>query len=100
MNREIVLTDEQSGYEVIGEYIRRYWEKVCYTTVIVSVAFCDNGDYRRLNIVASPTHDLDIEYLDDWWEGEKKIILRGIIDVDEVDVNGGIFEPWESEEGK
>jgi hypothetical protein len=95
MSKKFVLTDGQSGYEVIGEYIRRYWEEVCYTTVIVSVALGDDGDYRRLNIVASPTHDLDIEYLYDWWEGEKEIFLRGIIDVDAVYVNGGIFEPSE-----
>lgn len=101
MSKKFVLTDEQSGYEVIGEYIRRYWEEVCYTTVIVSVAICDDENYRMFNVVASPTHDLDIEYLYDWWEGEKQIILRGIIDVDAVDVNGGIFEPSErSENGK
>jgi hypothetical protein len=95
MSKKFVLTDGQSGYEVIGEYIQRYWEEVCYTTVIVSVALADDGDYRRLNIVASPTHDLDIEYLYDWWEGEKEIFLGGIIDVDAVYVNGGIFEPSE-----
>lgn len=102
MSKRFVLTDGQSGYDVIGEYIQRYWKEVGYTTVIVSVGVSFYGkDYRRFNIVASPTDDLDIEYLNDWWEGEKDIILNGITDIDGVEVYGGIFESSErSEDGR
>lgn len=97
MPKIFVLTEEQSGYDIVGEYIKRYWENVCYTTVIVSVSTSyDEKNYHQVNIVASPTNELEIEYLHDWWEGQKHIILNGIMDIEKVHVYGGIFEPIKS----
>lgn len=101
MSKNFVLTDGQSGYEVIGDYIQRYWDNKIYTTVIVSVGTSFDGEeYFFENIIATPDNGRDLLYLEDWWEGEKYITLEGIMDVEEVDVNGGIFEPSERSENE
>ena len=90
---DIKLNDGQSGYDVIGDYIRRYWKRNIYTTVVVSIGTSYNGqDYSLLKEVASPMDFDDIEYLYDWWEGEKYIKLFGIQSIDELDISGGIYE--------
>lgn len=90
---DIKLNDGQSGYDVIGEYIRCYWKHNIYTAVVVSIGTSYNGqDYRLLKEVASPMDFDDIEYLYDWWEGEKYIKLFGIQSIDELDISGGIYE--------
>ena len=89
---DIKLNDRQSGYDVIGEYIRRYWEHNTYTTVIVSIGTSYDGqDYILLKEVASPIDFDDIEFLYDWWEGEKYIRLFGIKAIDAFNVSGGIY---------
>lgn len=89
---DIKLNDKQSGYDVIGEYIRRYWKHNIYTTVVVSIGTSYDGQtYDLLKEVASPMNFDDIEYLYDWWEGEKYIKLFGIQSVDELDISGGIY---------
>lgn len=36
---EIKLKDRQTGYDAVGEYIRRYWKQYFCGTVIVSGYF-------------------------------------------------------------
>ena len=86
---DIKLADNQSGYDVIGEYILRYWEHNIYDTVIVSMGLSYDGkNYRLIKEIACPDK---AEYLFDWWEGEKYIKLFGIKSVDELDISGGIY---------
>lgn len=52
---DIKLNDGQSGYNVIGEYIRRYWEHNIIDTVIVSIGVSYDGyTYELRKEVASP----------------------------------------------
>ena len=89
---DIILNDGQSGYDAIGEYIRRYWEHNEYATVAVSIGISYDGNvYTLLKEIASPIHFDDIEYLYDWWEGEKYIKLFGIQSIDRLDIRGGIY---------
>ena len=89
---EIKLQDGQSGYDVIGEYIRRYWRNNIYTDVIVSLARSYDGcTYEPFNEIASPRGFDDVEFLYDWWEGEKYIRLFGIKSVDAFSIVGGIY---------
>ena len=89
----IKLTDGQSGYNVIGEYIRRYWSHNINNTVIVSLGTSYDGETFDLQKeVACPINFDDIEFLYDWWEGEKYIKLFGIKTVRELDISGGIYE--------
>lgn len=89
---EIKLKDGQSGYSVIGEYIRRYWKYHFEETVIVSIRVSYDGKYydNRTDI-AYPDQGGDIEYLSDWWEGEKYIQLHGIQSIYKINVIGGIY---------
>ena len=90
---EINLKDGQSGYDVIGDYIRRYWKHNIYDDVIVSMAISYDGNkYYTYKEVASPENFDDIMYLSDWWEGEKFIKLFGIKAVGEIDISGGLYE--------
>lgn len=93
---DIKLKDRESGYSVIGDYIRRYWNYNNHEdTVVVSIGTSHDGhNYYFRNLIVSPLyypHDGDIEFLDDWWEGEKYIKLFGIKEVNKIDISGGIY---------
>ena len=89
---EIELKNNQTGYNAIGEYIRRYWEHHIEDAVIVSMEISrDRKVYEHRNEVACPYNWNSIEYLNDWWESEKYIKLFGIKSIDELDVSGGIY---------
>ncbi len=90
---DIKLKDGQSGYNAVGEYIRRYWEHNITDTVVISIGTSYDGKTFDLKKeVASPEGRDDILFLYDWWEGEKYIKLFGIKAVSEFDVSGGIYE--------
>ena len=90
---EIKLKDRQSGYDAVGEYIRRYWKRHISDTVIVDLATSYDGKkYERRAEIASPYNFDDIEFLYDWWEGEKFIQLFGIQSTAEISIDGGIYE--------
>ena len=90
---DIVLKDGQSGYDAVGEYIRRYWNHNITDTVIVSIGTSYDGNtYDIRKEVASPLNFDDIEFLYDWWEGERHIKLFGIRAISELDISGGIYE--------
>lgn len=89
---DIKLNAEQSGYDVIGEYIRRYWDHHSVDTVICSIGTSYDGMiYYFRNEVASPIGFDDIEFLYDWWEGEEYIKLLGIRSIDMINVSDGIY---------
>lgn len=90
---DIELKDGQSGYDIVAEYIRRYWEHNIYDTVIVSMGISYDGNtYNLFKEVASPYNWDDVEFFGDWWEGEKFIKLFGIKTIDEIDISGGLYE--------
>lgn len=75
----VVLDDKQTGYGVVSEYVKKYWEYHCTEDVIVSIEISSDGEnYECLNEIASPYNMYDVEYLNDWWEGEKYIRVTGI----------------------
>lgn len=89
---DIKLNDGQSGYDIVAEYIRRYWHNNIYNTVLVSMETSYDGKtYDIRKEVASPCQRDDVEFLNDWWEGEKFIRLFGIKDIEEIDISGGIY---------
>ena len=89
---DIELKDGQTGYNIVGEYIRRYWEHNIYDTVIISMGVSGDGKaYDLCKEIASPHNGDDVEFLYDWWEGEKFIKLFGIKAVDEIDISGGLY---------
>lgn len=89
---DIELKAGQSGYDVVGEYIRRYWKYNIPDTTIVSIGISYNGNaYEMHNEIADPCGVNDIEFLYDWWEGERFIKIFGIQSVRELDISGGIY---------
>ena len=90
----IELKDGQTGYDVVAEYVRRYWTNHYRTNVVVSMAASYDGTiYHNCNDVAdldSSSLD-DVEFSYDWWEGEKFIRIDGICAVDELEISGGIY---------
>lgn len=88
---DIVLGKGQSGYDAVGEYIIRYWNHNIIDTVIVSIGTSYDGvSYELQNEIAYPMNG-DIEYLYDWWEGERFIKIYGIKGIGEIEVLGGIY---------
>lgn len=90
----IELKDGQTGYDVVGEYILRYWKHNVYESVVVSMAVSYNGRaYDLYNAIAIPSDGCDdVEFIYDWWEGEKFIKVLGIEPVSDLRIHGGIYE--------
>lgn len=90
---DIVLKNDQTGYDVISDYIYRYWNHNILDTVIISIGTSYDGHtYDLRNEIASPIGFNEIEFMNDWWEGEKYIKLFGIKTLGELDISGGIYE--------
>lgn len=91
---EIKLKEGQNGYDVIAEYIQRYWKREKTDTVIISIGTSYDGNtYYFSKEIATPICGDDIEFLNDWWEGEKYIRLFGIRSLKDINIVGGIYEP-------
>ena len=83
----VVLDDKQTGYGVVSEYVKKYWEYHCTEDVIVSIEISSDGEnYECLNEIASPYNMYDVEYLNDWWEGEKYIRVTGIQGISDIKI--------------
>lgn len=89
---DIKLNNAKTGYDLVEEYIRKYWKHNIMQTVVVSIGVSNDGRaYRVFKEVACP-NDGDIEFLYDWWEGEDYIKIFGIKSIDELDISGGLYE--------
>ena len=89
---DIKLKNGQTGYDAIGNYIYKFWEHNINDTVIVSLGVSYDGNtYELYNEVASPYNFKGIEFLNDWWEGQKYLKLFGIQRLDDLDISGGIY---------
>lgn len=95
---KIELKDGQSGYDAVGEYIRRYWNHNAVDTVLVFLGTSyDDKVYNTRKEIATPIDLDDIEFAYDWWEGEKFIWLIGIKSVSQIDISDGIYTSEEDE---
>lgn len=89
---DIKLNNAKTGYDLVEEYIRKYWKHNIMQTVVVSIGVSNDGrTYRVCKEVACPD-DGDVEFLYDWWEGEDYIKIFGIKSIDELDISGGLYE--------
>lgn len=83
----IKLKKGETGYDTVERYIREYWKNHIYEDVIFNIGTSYDGqNYECRNEIASPYNLNDIEYLNDWWEGEQYITLYGIIGLSEIEV--------------
>ena len=89
---DIILKDGESGYDVIAHYIREYWNGRLVDTVLVLLKTSYNGKtYTTYKEVAYPIGAHGIEFLNDWWEGEKYIELIAIKNISEIEISGGLY---------
>lgn len=87
-----ILCDQETGYDVIANRIHRYYKTHSQDTVIVFLGVSYDGDqWDYINEVAYPISYLssEIEFLNDWWEGQRYIKLFGIESVSNLKINGG-----------
>lgn len=86
-----ILSDQDTGYDVIANRINRYYKTHNQDTVIVSIGISYDGEkWEYMNEVAYPLDYLssEIEFLNDWWEGQRYIQLLGIESVSNLKING------------
>lgn len=91
----LILKNDENGYEKVGEYVKRYWEVHGGGDVIVALeTSCNASRWYYHNEIASPLYFFgdSIEWLNDWWESEKYIHIKGIQSVDTFDISGGLYE--------
>lgn len=89
---DIELKSGQSGYDVIEEYVQRYWEHSIKEPSIISFGTSYDGKkYNQYKEIVHPSDWFGVEFLNDWWEGEKFIKLFGITSVSKLHICGGIY---------
>lgn len=86
-----ILSDQDTGYDVIEDRINRYYKTHTQDTVVVSLGISYDGEnWEYMNEVAYPLDYLNsaIEFLNDWWEGQRYIKLYGIKSVSNLKIDG------------
>lgn len=96
----IILKDNEIGYGEVGKYVERYWDVHGSRDVIVGIETSYDGiEWRYNNEIATvyiPSVRGEVEWLNDWWEGERYIRLHGIQSVETINVHGGLYEGEEN----
>lgn len=84
----IELKDKETGYEAVAKYIEKYWDKHGWYDSIVELEISyDDKDWDRIKEIVYPTNNCrEMEWFNDWWEGQKYIHIIGMATVDEIDV--------------
>ena len=96
---EIKLNEYQNAYEIVGEYIEKYWKEHYYTCVIVRIATSYDGKkYDIFNEFVAFDGNDGMEYEHDWWEGEEYLKIYGIMDIHDITVPDNISDPLETGE--
>lgn len=87
------LQSNETGYDVIGDYVDRYMEHTGEDEVIFLIATSSDGiEYDLRNEFVYKDETGSLMWLSDWSEGEKYIHLFGIKGINKVEVTGGIYE--------
>lgn len=83
----------ENGYDAVAEYIVRFWDRSHPRDTIVSLGTSYDGkSYLLLKEIVFPSIAGWCDFPDDWWEGEQYIKLFGIKAVEDLDIDGGIYE--------
>lgn len=76
------MSHQKSPYEVVCEEIEAWAEKYYYDDFLVTLLLND-----RITTEILVFYDGALEWLNDWWEGEK-VKLLGFIPVSKIEVHG------------
>lgn len=90
-----VLSEGDDAYDIIGDYVERYWERHYYGAVLICMYISFDGEiwYGGIEYAEPTEYCTGVVFNNDWWEGEKHIKLLGIKSVrDFDDFYGGIYE--------
>lgn len=89
---KIVLEENQNGYNEVFKYIKRFLDKRnTFGMVVFTIALSyDDEKYFKNTELVDVDYDKVI-YDNDWWEGEKYIKLYGITLLDDLYIEGGIY---------
>lgn len=84
----IKLNDKEIGYEAVGKYVEEYLNEHCWDDSIVELEISYDGkDWDRIKEIVCPTNNCrELEWLNDWWEGQRYINIIGMANIDEIDV--------------
>ena len=75
------------GYDYVANYIKRFWESryICDVVCLIGTSF-DGVNYEKTVEIAYPDENCtDVEFLNDWYEGEPFVKVFCIKCVDDID---------------
>ncbi len=84
----IKLKDKEIGYNAVGKYVEEYLNEHCWDDSIVELEISYDGkDWDSIKEIVCPTNNCrELEWLNDWWEGQRYINIIGMANIDEIDV--------------
>ena len=90
---DICLESGQNGYDEVGKHILDFWRGYSFCTTIVRIRKSYDGtNWDTSNEIVYPVEwNSDMEWLNDWWEGQQFIRILGIKAVDDL-----VIEPYEA----
>lgn len=90
---DIELWKDETAYDAISYYVKKYLEKHPTQIVVVSVGVSYTGcNFEDSNEIVYTHGNGDIEFLFDWWLEEPYLRIYGIAPLSEMKVSGGIYE--------
>lgn len=96
---DIILDNTRSAYDVVEDFVKRYWEHNGYDDVVILLGLSEDGyDYELIWEVARPDKRLlrknnewviektIVRFISDvqWWEGERYLKMIGIKSLDKL----------------
>ena len=93
---KIVLEENQNGYNEVLKYINRFLDKEELMGVVAFTIATSYDDDDKDYIKSKHTEIVDVDYEtvvwdNDWWEGEKYIKIFGISLLEDLEIEGGIY---------
>lgn len=86
-----ILDSFQNGYDAIEAVIWKYFDHNPMDDLIVRIGISyDGNDYDVENELVLVENG-SIEFLNDWWEGQKYIRVYGIQSIPNLDISGGLY---------
>lgn len=79
------------GYGIVEHLIWNYFDHNFMDDLVVRLSLSYDGDNYDVRNEITFFDDGRIEFLNDWWEGQKFIRIYGIQSVPDLDVSGGLY---------
>lgn len=86
-----ILDSFHNGYDVVEALICNYFKHNPMDDLVIRIGMSYDGDDWDVENELVLVENGSIEFLNDWWEGQKHIRVYGIQSIPNLDISGGLY---------